>query len=95
MMVFLPCCLHAQKPVHLMTDLIEHTDRVFIGGRPSTLTLGEAGSAIEPWQAAEVRTARPRLAWAYSSPEPGSWMRNMCWRVWRSRSSNESTRGSS
>ncbi len=74
MMVFLPCCLHAQKPVHLMTDLIEHTDRVFIGGRPSTLTLGEAGSAIEPWQAAEVRTARPRLAWAYSSPEPGAFI---------------------
>ena len=45
----LPSLATAQKPVHLMTDLIEHTDRVFIGGRPSTLTLGEVGSAIEPW----------------------------------------------
>lgn len=68
----LPSLATAQKPVHLMTDLIEHTDRVFIGGRPSTLTLGEVGSAIEPWQVAEVRTPRPRLTWAYSSPEPGA-----------------------
>lgn len=68
----LPSLATAQKPVHLMTDLIEHTDRVFIGGRPSTLTLGEVGSAIEPWQVAEVRTPRPRLTWAYISPEPGA-----------------------
>lgn len=70
----LPYCLHAQKPIHLLTDLIEHTDRVFIGGRPSTMTLNELSSAIESYQVAEIRTERPRLAWAYSSPEPSAFI---------------------
>lgn len=69
-LAILPAAASAQQPVHLMTDLIEHTDRVWLSGRPSTLSPGELQGAIEPWQMAEIRTERPRFSWAYSSPEP-------------------------
>lgn len=64
----LPLFSYGQCPTRLTTDLIEHTDRVFIGGYPSTMSLADAGSAIEPWQVAEIRTARPTLGWVVNGP---------------------------
>lgn len=66
----LPLPALAQRPVHLMTELIEHTDHVYIGGRPSTMTLADVANAIEPWQSAEIRSAHPRLSWCYDSAVP-------------------------
>jgi hypothetical protein len=40
-------------PSHLTTDLLEHTDRVFLDGYPSNISLTELGTAIERYQLAE------------------------------------------
>lgn len=43
-----PAALTAAPPTGLMTDLIEHTDRVWINGYPTQMTLEEAARSIEP-----------------------------------------------
>lgn len=50
-------------PIHLTTDLLKHTERVFIGGYPSTLRLEELHTVVEPWQVAEIRSEHPYFGW--------------------------------
>ncbi|WP_018628802.1 alpha-L-rhamnosidase C-terminal domain-containing protein [Niabella aurantiaca] len=58
---------HAQAPSRLRTELLEHTDRVFLDGYLTTLSLQEAGTAIERYQVAAIRSARPSFSWVVNS----------------------------
>ncbi|MDR3194123.1 MAG: family 78 glycoside hydrolase catalytic domain [Tannerella sp.] len=60
----------AQSPTHLATDLLEHTDRVFLDGYPSGLSLAELSTAVERCQVAEIRNDRPSLSWVVNSDRP-------------------------
>ncbi|MDO4159826.1 MAG: alpha-L-rhamnosidase C-terminal domain-containing protein [Prevotellaceae bacterium] len=60
---------NAQKPIRLTTDLIEHTDIVYVDGYPSTMTLDETKDAIENWQTALVRSEKPCFGWVMTSQE--------------------------
>jgi hypothetical protein len=62
----------AQTPTHLTTDLLEHTDRVFLDGYPANLSLSELGTAIERYQLAEIRNPKPRLGWVVNSDRPNT-----------------------
>ncbi|MDR1865962.1 MAG: family 78 glycoside hydrolase catalytic domain [Bacteroidales bacterium] len=53
----------AQPPSHLTTDLLEHTDRVFLDGYPSNISPAELGTAVERYQLTEIRNAKPSLGW--------------------------------
>ncbi len=50
-------------PTGLMTDLLEWTDRVWIDGLASQMTLSELGNAIERTQVAEIRSLKPTFSW--------------------------------
>jgi hypothetical protein len=62
----------AQAPSHLTTDLLEHTDRVFLDGYPANISLTEIGSAIERYQLTEIRNAQPYLGWVVNSDKPNT-----------------------
>jgi hypothetical protein len=57
----------AQSPSRLTTDLIEHTDIVFIDGYPTNLPLEEISSAVERYRIACIRNPRPALGWVVNS----------------------------
>ncbi|MDR2468961.1 MAG: family 78 glycoside hydrolase catalytic domain [Tannerella sp.] len=61
-----------QPPSRLTTDLLEHTDRVFLDGYPSNLTLSELGTAIERHQTAAIRSEAPSLGWVVNSDRPNT-----------------------
>ncbi len=71
-LVWLPLAALAQVPTCLTTDLLEHTDRVYVGGLPSTIGLADTGNAIEPWQSAAIRSANPWLGWVMNSTVPNT-----------------------
>jgi hypothetical protein len=62
----------AQPPSHLTTDLLEHTDRVFLDGYLTTLSLSESRNAIERYQVPAIRNARPYLGWVMNSETPNT-----------------------
>ncbi|GHT44121.1 hypothetical protein AGMMS49965_19210 [Bacteroidia bacterium] len=62
----------AQCPSHLTTDLLEHTDRVFLDGYPANISLTELDGAIERYQLAEIRNAQPYLGWVVNSDKPNT-----------------------
>lgn len=59
-------------PSSLTTDLLEHTDRIFLDGYLSTMTLSETGTAIERYQVAQVRSKHPYLGWIMNSETPNT-----------------------
>ncbi|MDR2038547.1 MAG: family 78 glycoside hydrolase catalytic domain [Bacteroidales bacterium] len=59
----------AQSPSHLTTDLLEHTDRVFLDGYPANISLSEIGSLIERYQTAAIRNTNPYLGWVVNSEQ--------------------------
>ncbi|MDR1860253.1 MAG: hypothetical protein LBR06_04965, partial [Bacteroidales bacterium] len=65
-------CFGQTAPTHLMTDLLEHTDRVFMDGYPTNLTLQERGTAIERLQTAAIRNAKPVFGWVMNSDKPNT-----------------------
>jgi len=67
------------QPVCLTTELIEHTDRVFMDGYPSTVSLAELGRNIERWQVAEIRNPLPAFGWVMNSDRPDT--RQMAYRI--------------
>ena len=71
-LVWLPLAAIAQRPTSLTTDLLEHTDRVYIGGLPSTISLDDTRSAIEPWQCVAIRNAQPWLGWVVGGGAPNT-----------------------
>jgi hypothetical protein len=62
----------AQAPTHLTTDLLEHTDRVFLDGYPSSLALEDRHTAVERYQSAEIRSSKPCLGWVVNSDRPNT-----------------------
>ena len=54
---------HAAAPSGLMTDLLEHTDRVWLDGYPSTVQLHELGQTIERHQTATIFNKKPSFTW--------------------------------
>jgi hypothetical protein len=63
---------HAQSPTHLTTDLIEHTDRIFLDGYPSSLSPAEVAAAVERCQAAEIRSPQPFFGWVVHGNRPNT-----------------------
>ncbi|HTG55197.1 MAG TPA: hypothetical protein VL943_02930, partial [Niabella sp.] len=63
---------NAQPPSHLTTDLLEHTDRVFLDGYLTTLSLAETRTAIERYQVPAIRNAKPYLGWVMNSKAPNT-----------------------
>ncbi|MDR2027894.1 MAG: GDSL-type esterase/lipase family protein [Prevotellaceae bacterium] len=61
-----------QAPSHLTTDMLEHTDRVFLDGYPSNISLTELGTAVERYQLTEIRNGKPYLGWAVNSSRPNT-----------------------
>lgn len=57
------------QPTHLMTDLLEHTDKVFLNGYPTELSLQELNNVVEPHQFAAIRQEHPSLGWEIESDE--------------------------
>lgn len=55
--------VRADAPSGLMTDLLEHTDRVWLDGYPSTLELAEINRTIERYQTATIHNKRPAFSW--------------------------------
>lgn len=62
----------ARPPSNLTTDLLEHTDRVFLDGYPSTMALPETDMAIERYQVARIRNRQPYLGWIVNSETPNT-----------------------
>lgn len=54
--------LRAGAPSRLTTDLVEHTDRVWIGGCPTQAALSDVPKA-EPVEFVEIASRRPVLGW--------------------------------
>lgn len=50
-------------PTGLLTDLLEWTDRVWIDGLATQLTLSELSNTIERVQVAEIRSFHPSFSW--------------------------------
>lgn len=75
MRIFIPVTLlllsiklsYSQVPSNLTTDLLEHTDKVYLDGYPTTMSLSEIETAIERYQVATIRTAQPYLGWVVNS----------------------------
>lgn len=55
------------EPTRLTTDLLEHTDRIFLDGYLSGASLSESGTLIERYQTALIRNREPRLGWVVNS----------------------------
>jgi hypothetical protein len=68
-------CFAQTAPTRLTTDLLEHTDRVFLDGYPSSLLPSELGTAVERYQSAEIRHPNPRLGWVVNSDLPNTLQR--------------------
>jgi hypothetical protein len=64
--------VNTQAPTHLTTEMLEHTDRVFLDGYPSNLSLTELGTAVERYQLADIRTANPHFGWVVESDRPNT-----------------------
>lgn len=62
----------AQRPEQLTTDLLEHTDRVFLNGYPANIALDQLNSSIEPCQVAEIHNEHPCLGWVVKSNKPNT-----------------------
>ena len=63
---------YSQAPSQLTTDLLEHTDRVFLDGYLTTLSLDELSTAIERCQLPYIRNAHPFLGWVVNSETPNT-----------------------
>ncbi len=62
----------AQSPTGLMTDLIEHSDHTFIDGYAASATLANLDETKGRFQAALVRSSRPRFSWVVGSGRPNT-----------------------
>lgn len=60
------------RPTGLLTDLIKHTDKVYISGYPSTILLSDIDSAIEPLQYATILSTHPSFSWIVPGEKNGT-----------------------
>ncbi len=64
--------VYSQPPTNLTTDLLEHTDRIFLDGYLTNMPLSEINTAIERYQIARVRNPHPYLGWVVNSETPNT-----------------------
>lgn len=64
--------LRLPAPAHLTTDMLEHTDCVFLDGYPSNLALSELQTAVERYQLAAIRRPNPYLGWVVNAHRPNT-----------------------
>ncbi len=62
--------LQAQCPTGLMTDLIEHSEQIFIDGYASSAALTDLNDIKGRYQAALIHSSRPRFSWIVGSNRP-------------------------
>ena len=62
----------AEPPTSLTTDLLEHTDRVFLDGYPANFSLEECHAAIERYQLAAIRSTKPFFGWVMNDDNPNT-----------------------
>ena len=62
----------AEPPTGLVTDLLEHTDRVFLDGYPANFSLDERHAAIERYQFAAIRSEKPMFGWIMNDGKPNT-----------------------
>jgi hypothetical protein len=65
-------CFAQTPPTHLTTDLLEHTDRVFLDGYPANIPLSGIDLAVERYQLAAIRNPKPCLGWVVNSDRPNT-----------------------
>jgi len=70
--LFILRSLAADPPTGLTTDLLEHTDRVFLDGYPANFSLEELGLSIERYQLAAVRSEKPYFGWVMNDSKPNT-----------------------
>jgi len=51
------------RPTGLLTDLIKHTDKVYINGYTSTVSLSDIDDTIEPIEYASILSTHPAFSW--------------------------------
>jgi hypothetical protein len=64
--------LAADPPTGLTTDLLEHTDRIFLDGYPANFSFEELGTAIERCQFVAIRNERPYFGWIMNDSKPNT-----------------------
>ncbi|MDR1897157.1 MAG: family 78 glycoside hydrolase catalytic domain [Prevotellaceae bacterium] len=57
----------AQAPTNLTTELLEHTDRVFLDGYPADIPLDKLKTAVERYRTAAIRSPKPYFGWIVNS----------------------------
>ena len=62
----------AEPPTCLTTDLLEHTDRVFLDGYPANFSLEQRHYAVERYQLAAIRREKPYFGWIMNDPKPNT-----------------------
>ncbi len=62
----------AEPPTGLTTDLLEHTDRVFLDGYPANFSLEERHIAIERYQLTAIRSTKPYFGWIMNDTKPNT-----------------------
>ncbi|MDR2955836.1 MAG: alpha-L-rhamnosidase [Prevotella sp.] len=60
------------RPTGLLTDLIKHTDKVYINGYPSSISLADIDNAIEPLQYAVIQSTHPIFSWIVPGEKTGT-----------------------
>jgi hypothetical protein len=70
--IFLFRSFSADPPTGLTTDLLEHTDRVFLDGYPANISLEGRDSAIERYQLTAIRSERPFFGWMMNDVKPNT-----------------------
>ncbi len=53
----------ANAPTNLTTDLLEYTDRVFLNGYPTNISLSRLSETIEQYQIPVIRNNQPYFGW--------------------------------
>ena len=69
---FSPCVFASDPPTGLTTDLLEHTDRVFLDGYPANFSLEERHLAIERYQLTAIRNEKPYFGWIMNDNKPNT-----------------------
>ena len=64
--------LASEPPTGLTTDLLEHTDRIFLDGYPANFSLEERQTAVERYQVAAIRNEKPYFGWIMNDAKPNT-----------------------
>ena len=62
----------ADPPTGLTTDLLEHTNRVFLDGYLANFSIEERQAAIERYQVAAIRNSKPYFGWIMNDAKPNT-----------------------